>query len=139
MATLEDDVSRARVRPPHTRPSTTARVAAAQLLLPAARSLVFVVYYIAAWGANFSVFFGAITLGGLDGIQLLTSFGVDAMLREAVSLDISHWSPHLVNAVIAAECCELLEPFRLPFVLATTPALSRWLRGKKGDGGSKSP
>jgi uncharacterized membrane protein len=88
------------------------------------------VYYISAWAANFGVFFGAITFGGLDGIQLLTSFGVDAMLRDAISLDISGFSPHMINALIAAECCELLEWVRLPFVLATTPALSRWLRRK---------
>ena len=88
------------------------------------------VYYISAWAANFGVFFGAITLGGLDGIQLLSHLGVDAMLRDGISLDISGWSPHFINALIAVEGCELLEPFRLPFVLATTPALSRWLRRK---------
>ena len=49
-------------------------------------------------------------------------------------IDITGWPPWCVNVVIAGEINELAEPFRLPFLLATTPALSRALRGRMARG-----
>ena len=85
--------------------------------------MVFVGYYATTYAAGFGVCWSAITVGGLDGVALLQWLGVDNVF------DTSMLSTRVVNALIALECNEMLDVVRLPFVLATTPALSRRLRG----------
>lgn len=87
---------------------------------------VFVVYWGASWVVCFVPIFGAIQMHIVpyDGMDLLHMLGADQ------AFDISQWSPALVNAVVAAEVNELLEFVRLPAIIATTPAVSRWLRRK---------
>ena len=84
---------------------------------------VFVGYYVTTYAAGFGVCWSSVTIAGLDGVALLQYFGVDQVL------DTSMFSPRVINALIAAEMNEMLEFVRLPFIIATTPALSRRLRG----------
>ena len=103
----------------------------------------FVLAYTTTWLGGFGVFYSGITLAGLDGVALVQQLGADSVI------DTSQFSKPLVNALIAAECNELLEFVRLPLVIGFTPALSRRLRGggeaaptadrskKAGDSGSK--
>jgi hypothetical protein len=87
--------------------------------------LVFVGYYATTWLGGFGVAYGGVELAGLDGVALLNYVGVDHYL------DTSQLSPKLINILIAAEINELADFVRLPLVIATTPALSRRLRGTK--------
>ena len=84
---------------------------------------VFILYYTTTWLGGFGVAFGGVTLAGLDGVAALQWLGADAVI------DTSQFSTRVVNALIAAEINELFEFVRLPLVIATTPALSRRLRG----------
>ena len=82
---------------------------------------VFVGYYATTYAAGFSVCFTAVTATGLDGLALLQQLGVDSYI------DTSVLSTRVINALIAAEINEMFDLVRLPFVIATTPALSRRL------------
>jgi hypothetical protein len=84
---------------------------------------VFVLYYTTTWLGGFGIAFGGVTLAGLDGLALLQYLGADSVI------DTSQFSTRVINALIAAEINELAEFVRLPLVIATTPALSRRLRG----------
>jgi Protein of unknown function (DUF1279). len=88
---------------------------------------VFVGYYATTYAAGFGISYGAITVAGLDGVALLQWIGVDQVF------DTSILSPRVINALIAAEINETFDLVRLPFVIATTPALSRRLRGKPAE------
>lgn len=88
---------------------------------------VFVGYYAATYATGFGVCFTGVTLAGVDGIALLQYFGIDEMV------DISMLSARAINALIAAEINETFDLVRLPFVIATTPRLSRYLRGPPKD------
>ena len=79
------------------------------------------------WTAGAAVCYGGITIAGIDGIALLKYLTVDEMLLQHTRIDISGWSPALINGLIALELNELLEYVRLPVVIATTPTLSRML------------
>uniref|UniRef100_A0A7S0LHJ1 DUF1279 domain-containing protein n=1 Tax=Coccolithus braarudii TaxID=221442 RepID=A0A7S0LHJ1_9EUKA len=81
----------------------------------------FIVYYSAAYAVSFGGAWGAITFAGVDGIELLRKMGCERVI------DTSNWSPKWVNAGIAMVIADFMEPIRLPFVLATTPRLSRAL------------
>lgn len=84
---------------------------------------VFVGYYVTTYAAGFGVCWTGVTVAGVDGVALLQYLGVDQLL------DTSMFSARMINALIAAELNEMLDLVRLPFVIATTPALSRRLRG----------
>ena len=84
---------------------------------------VFVGYYATTYMVGFGASWSAITLAGVDGVALLNWLGVDSYV------DTSFLSPRVINALIAAEINETFDLVRLPFVIATTPALSRRLRG----------
>lgn len=86
--------------------------------------LVFVGYYATTWTAGFGVCWGGVTIAGLDGVAILQYVGVENFV------DLSMFSPRVINALIALELNELLEWVRLPLIIATTPRLSRYLRGK---------
>jgi hypothetical protein len=88
--------------------------------------VVFAGYYFTTWAGGFGVCWGAVTVGGLDGVALLQWLGADAVI------DTTRLAPWLVNALIAAEINELVDFVRLPFVIATTPALSRRLKVWRG-------
>ena len=88
---------------------------------------VFVGFYVTTWTAGAAVCYGGITIAGVDGIALLKYLTVDEMLLTHTSIDISGWSPALINGLIALELNEMLEYVRLPVVIAMTPALSRAL------------
>ena len=62
-------------------------------------------------------------------LELLQQLGVDSYI------DTSVLSTRVINALIAAEINEMFDLVRLPFVIATTPALSRRL----GRGSAASP
>lgn len=89
--------------------------------------MTFVFLYTTSWVGCFGVFYGGITLVGLDGVALLQQLGADSII------DTSQFSKPLVNALIAAECNELLEFVRLPIVIGMTPTLSRRWRGGGGE------
>ncbi|KNC77366.1 hypothetical protein SARC_10171 [Sphaeroforma arctica JP610] len=85
--------------------------------------IAFLIWYEAVWLGGFAVLSCAIHLGvigGADGLELLTSVGVDKL----VSLD--SLDPKMGSAVVAAGFNELLEPIRLPLVIKTTP----WIKEK---------
>ena len=88
---------------------------------------VFVGFYVTTWTAGAAVCYGGITIAGVDGIALLKYLTVDEMLLTHTSIDISGWSPALINGLIALELNEMLEYVRLPVVIAMTPALSRYI------------
>ena len=92
---------------------------------------VFVGYYATTYFAGFGVSWAAVTFTGLDGVALLQYLGADAYF------DTSMFSARMINALIAAEINETFDIVRLPFVIATTPMLSRRLRGPPAD--EKSP
>ena len=82
---------------------------------------VFIGYYATTYFAGFGVSWAAVTFAGVDGVALLQWLGVDQMI------DTSFLSARAINALIAAEINETFDLVRLPFVIATTPALSRRL------------
>jgi hypothetical protein len=89
---------------------------------------VFVGYYATTYAAGFGVCWTAIAAAGVDGVALLQWLGADAVF------DTSALSTRVVNALVAAEINEMFDLVRLPFVIATTPALSRRLRrGRSAD------
>ena len=92
---------------------------------------VFVGYYGVTWLGWFCICYGAIACSGLNGVALLQAIGADAVF------DTTALSPRVINALIAAEVNELADFVRLPIVIATTPALSRRLRGKPSSSESK--
>jgi hypothetical protein len=85
-------------------------------------------------GPVFAVWYGATYLGtvgtawaGLELAQvephgLLRRVGADKLV------DIDRWPREWVNFAIALVVTDLIEPVRLPLVMATTPFLSRALR-----------
>ena len=96
---------------------------------------VFVGYYATTYAAGFGVCWTAVSVVGLDGVALLQYLGVDQVF------DTSVLSARVINALIAAEINEMFDIVRVPFVIATTPALSRRLRGSpsKQDDATTSP
>ena len=66
------------------------------------------------------------TFFGLDGVALLQQLGADSVI------DTTALSPRLINAFIAAEINELIDLFRLPMVIATTPAVGRKWKAWRG-------
>jgi hypothetical protein len=86
---------------------------------------VFLAFYATPWLGGFGVCWAGVTVTGVDGVALLQWLGADAVI------DTTALSPQLINALIAAELNELGEFVRLPLVIATTPALSRRLRGMR--------
>ena len=103
--------------------------------------LVFVGYYATTWTAGFGVCYGGVTLAGIDGLALIENVMSFVGANNYVHIDFSMFSPRIVNALIAAEMNELLEFVRLPFIIATTPALTRRWRGERAgteDGQKKS-
>lgn len=89
--------------------------------------VVFVGYYATTYFAGFGVSWAAVTFTGLDGVALLQYLGADQVI------DTSMFSARMINALIAAEINETFDIVRLPFVIATTPMLSRRLRGPPAD------
>lgn len=87
---------------------------------------VFVAYYGTTWLGGFGVCWAGVTVAGVDGVALLQYLGADSVM------DTSKLSPWLINALIAGEINELADFVRLPFVIATTPALSRRLKAMRG-------
>jgi hypothetical protein len=87
---------------------------------------VFAGYYAATWTIGYAACFGALTVTGFDGVDLLTTIfeqtGVDSII------DIGTWSPWMINGALATEMNEYIEPFRMPFVLSTTPQLAKMLK-----------
>ena len=82
---------------------------------------VFVGYYATTYAAGFGICWTAVTATGLDGVALLQQLGIDSYI------DTSVLSTRVINALIAAEINEMFDLVRLPFVIATTPSLSRRL------------
>jgi Protein of unknown function (DUF1279) len=87
---------------------------------------VFVAYYGTTWLGGFGVCWAGVTVAGVDGVALLQYLGADSVM------DTNKLSPWLINALIAGEINELADFVRLPFVIATTPALSRRLKAMRG-------
>ena len=88
-------------------------------------------------GANVVTFipiFGALTIGGVDGPELI----LWAADRLEITYDLSFINTihkDLVNAFIALELNAWVEPVRLPAVIAYTPRASRWLKARRGGEG----
>ena len=83
---------------------------------------VFVGYYATMWIAGYIPCYFALEYFGVDGVEFLKWLGVDE------HVDISVIEPKYINALLAMEVNELFEIVRIPFVIATTPALSRRLK-----------
>jgi len=87
--------------------------------------LVFVMYYGTLWIVPFVPMFGMLQSGQIDCVELLETFHVDRII------DLEMLNPTVINIIVATECNEVLDFVRLPFVVATTPYVSRWLRREK--------
>jgi hypothetical protein len=85
---------------------------------------VFLAYWTGAWVGSGFICYGAVEATGLDGIALLKRLGSDNIY------DLSGWDPRFINALIAIEINELLEFFRFPLIIATTPKVARWWRSR---------
>ena len=91
----------------------------------------FGVLYVGANVVTFIPIFGALTVGGVDGPELI----LWAADRLEISYDLSFINTihkDLVNAFIALELNAWVEPVRLPAVIAYTPRASRWLKARRG-------
>jgi len=84
---------------------------------------VFLVLNGTAWCAITASFYFAIQSYGFDGVELMQRWGAQEYI------DISSWDKRYVNALIAINCSEMLDPVRIPIILAVTPFVSRWYRG----------
>jgi len=93
--------------------------------------LAFGTLYVGANVATFVPIFGALTVGGVDGPELIL-WAVD---RFEITYDLS-WletiDKDLVNAFIALELNAWGDVVRLPIVVAATPRFSRWLKMRRG-------
>lgn len=93
--------------------------------------LAFGALYVGANVATFVPIFGALTVGGVDGPELIL-WAVD---RFEITYDLS-WletiNKDLVNAFIALEMNAWGDVVRLPIVVAYTPRFSRWLKMRRG-------
>ena len=89
---------------------------------------VFVGYYAAMWVAGYIPCYFALEYMGVDGIEFIKWLGVDEHVD--ISL-IERIEPKYINMLLAMEVNELFEIVRVPFVIATTPALSRRLKERK--------
>ena len=87
--------------------------------------LVFVMYYGTLWIVPFVPMFGMLQSGQIDCVELLETFHVDRIV------DLNMLNSTAINIIVATECNEVLDFVRLPFVVATTPYVSRWLRREK--------
>ena len=85
---------------------------------------VFLAYWTGTWVGSGFVCYGAVQATGLDGIALLKRLGSDNIY------DLSDWDPRFINALIAIEINELLEFFRFPLIVATTPKVAKWWRSR---------
>ena len=87
--------------------------------------------YVGANVVTFIPIFGALTIGGVDGPELI----LWAADRLEITYDLSFINTihkDLVNAFIALELNAWVEPVRLPAVIAYTPRASRWLKARRG-------
>ncbi len=87
--------------------------------------------YVGANVVTFVPIFGALTIGGVDGPELI----LWAADRLEITYDLSFINTihkDLVNAFIALELNAWVEPVRLPAVIAYTPTASRWLKARRG-------
>ena len=87
--------------------------------------------YVGANVVTFVPIFGALTIGGVDGPELI----LWAADRLEITYDLSFINTihkDLVNAFIALELNAWVEPVRLPAVIAYTPRASRWLKARRG-------
>ena len=87
--------------------------------------------YVGANVVTFVPIFGALTLGGVDGPELIL-WAADQL---EITYDLSFINTihkDLVNAFIALELNAWVEPVRLPAVIAYTPTASRWLKARRG-------
>ena len=69
--------------------------------------------------------FGMLQSGQIDCVELLETFHMDRIV------DLNMLNSTAINIIVATECNEVLDFVRLPFVVATTPYVSRWLRREK--------
>ena len=93
--------------------------------------LAFGALYVGANVVTFVPIFGALTIGGVDGPELI----LWAADRLEITYDLSFINTihkDLVNAFIALELNAWVEPVRLPAVIAYTPRASRWLKARRG-------
>ena len=89
--------------------------------------------YVGANVVTFIPIFGALTIGGVDGPELIL-WAADQL---EITYDLSFVNTihkDLVNAFIALELNAWVEPVRLPAVIAYTPRASRWLKARRGGG-----
>ena len=87
--------------------------------------------YVGANVVTFVPIFGALTIGGVDGPELIL-WAADQL---EITYDLSFVETihkDLVNAFIALELNAWVEPVRLPAVIAYTPRASRWLKARRG-------
>ena len=87
--------------------------------------------YVGANVVTFIPIFGVLTVGGVDGPELI----LWAADRLEITYDLSFINTihkDLVNAFIALELNAWVEPVRLPAVIAYTPRASRWLKARRG-------
>ena len=93
--------------------------------------LAFGALYVGANVVTFIPIFGALTIGGVDGPELIL-WAADQL---EITYDLSFVETihkDLVNAFIALELNAWVEPVRLPAVIAYTPRASRWLKARRG-------
>ena len=87
--------------------------------------------YVGANVVTFIPIFGALTIGGVDGPELILWAADQLELTYDLSF-VETIHKDLVNAFIALELNAWVEPVRLPAVIAYTPRASRWLKARRG-------
>ena len=85
----------------------------------------FIAYYGVAYVTPIVPFWLSLQFFGVDGVELLQWVQADKLYE-----GINDWNPKYVNFFIAMEMNELLEFFRIPIVLSTTPKVAKWWRSR---------
>jgi hypothetical protein len=85
----------------------------------------FMCYWTGCWVATGAVTYGAIAYGDFDALTIICR--VDGLFGTNIAANID---PTLGNVAVAIAVNELLEPIRLPFVIATTPTVVRFFTNK---------
>lgn len=95
----------------------------------------FAALYCGAYTATFVPLMAALTVGGVDGPELVL-WGAEQMQLPYDLSWIQDGGPlsnkDLINAFIALELNGWVEPLRLPLVMAATPKASAWLKERRG-------
>ena len=73
-------------------------------------------YWGGAWVGMYAIIWAGMETYGVDAPALLHQLGADEVIKTYAGLDVSTWSPYVINGIVAIEINYLLEPVRMPIV-----------------------